>query len=83
MPASADKLHAVKADRREASAKAQMPERKVPMAVNVHAASTLRASAVSLHQIKLAIEAEHFTTGSCMVHTCVGVIEAFQPGGNA
>ena len=64
MPTAAGKLHAIKTDCSEASAKAQMPECKVPMAVNVHTTSTLRASAVSFHQIKLAIEAKHFPSGN-------------------
>jgi hypothetical protein len=64
MSAFADELHAVKMDRTEASAKAKMPERKIPVTVDVHTASTLWTSAVSFHQIKLAIEAKHFPSGN-------------------
>jgi hypothetical protein len=64
MSTAAGKLHAIKTDCSEASAKAQMSERKVPMTVDVHTFSTHRASAVSFHQIKLAIEAKHFPSGN-------------------
>lgn len=83
MPASADKLHAVKADRSEASAKAQMPERKAAMSVDMHPAATHRADAVCLQKVKCTIEAEHFTAGDGLAYIRIGVVEAFQPGGNA
>jgi hypothetical protein len=83
MPASADKLHAVKADRSEASAKAQMSERKLPMTVDVHTASALWTSAVSFHQIKLAIETKHFPSGNGSHYRRIRVVESFQSGRNA
>jgi len=83
MPASANKLHAVEAYCGQASAKAQMPERKVPVPVDVHTASAYRAGTVSVRQIEPAIKAEHFAAGGCPVYACVGVVKPFQPGRNA
>jgi hypothetical protein len=83
MSAFADELHAVKMDRTQASAKAKMPERKIPVTVDVHTASTLWTSAVSIRQIELAVKAQHFAARSCPVYACVRIIKAFQPGGDA
>lgn len=83
MSTAADKLHAVKTDCREASAKARMPEHKVPMTIDIHTASAFLTSAVSFRQIQLAIEAEHFPSGNGSHNRCIRVAESFQPGGNA
>jgi hypothetical protein len=83
MPAFAEKLHTLKMDRSEASAKAKMSECKVPVTVNVHTASALWTSAVSIRQIEFAVKAQHFAAGSCPVYACVRVIKTFQPGGDA
>ena len=83
MPASADKLHAVKVYGGQAPAEAQMSEHKVPMPVDVHAASALRTSAVSLHQIETAVKTEHLAAGNRSPHGRVGVVEPFQPRRNA
>jgi hypothetical protein len=83
MPAFAEKLHTLKMDRSEASAKAKMPERKLPMTVDVHTASALWTSAVSIRQIEFAVKAQHFAAGNCPVYACVRVIKALQSGGDA
>ena len=83
MSASAHELHPVKTDSGVAPAEAKMSECQIPMPVDVHSATTYRADAVSVHQIKHTVKTEYFPTGSCPVYACVRIIETFQPGWNA